>query len=130
MKDREGLGLATAALIAVAALALLFWPGPLIGTDVTVSAGTHQVRMVIDTPAAGARTVAIDVTGPVDRVELAPAMVEMGHAGVPVTAAEVSAGHFQATGVDFFMSGRWDIGITVHGPDGPDAVTVPVLIAP
>jgi hypothetical protein len=129
MTVRGRLGLASAAFVVVAALALLFWPQPLTGTDVSASAGPHQVRLMIDIPAAGARTVTVDVTGTVDRVDLAPAMVEMGHAGMPVTATEISAGHFRATDVEFFMSGRWDIGITVHGPDGPAEVTVPVLIA-
>jgi hypothetical protein len=57
-------------------------------------------------------------------------MVEMGHAGPPVTATAEAPGRYVASGVEFFMPGRWDVGVTVHGPAGSDEVVFPVLIAP
>ena len=132
MTMRGRRGLAAAALVAVAALTLLFWPRPPIGVDMTGQAGPHQVRLLIATPAAGVQDVTVEVTGPepAERLVVAPAMVEMGHAGVPVTATQVAPGRYQASGVEFFMAGRWDVGVTVHGPDRAAEVVFPVLVAP
>jgi hypothetical protein len=123
-------GVAVAALAVVAALALLFWPRPPDPVDVAGQAGAHQVRLLIGTPAVGIQDLTLDVTGAVERLVVAPTMVEMGHASAPVTAEPAAPGRFQASGVEFFMPGRWDVTVTVHGPDGTDDVVLPVLIAP
>jgi hypothetical protein len=121
---------AISAVAAVAALALLFWPRPLDPVDVAGRAGVHQVRLVIESPSVGARDVTVDVTGDVERLVIAPTMAEMGHASAPVTATPGGSGRFTAAGVDFFMPGRWDVTVTMHGPDGTEDVVLPVLIAP
>jgi hypothetical protein len=121
---------AISVLAAVAALALLCWPRPLDPVAVAGQAGAHQVRLVIESPSVGARDVTVDVTGAVERLVVAPTMAEMGHAVAPVTATPVPPGHFRAAGVEFFMPGRWDVTVTVHGPDGSEDVVLPVLIAP
>ncbi|QYN38140.1 hypothetical protein K1T35_13415 [Pseudonocardia sp. DSM 110487] len=131
MTVRGRWALAISALAAVAALALLFWPRPLEPADVAGQAGAHQVRMVIESPSVGARDVTVDVTGDVGRLVIAPTMAEMGHASPPVTATPgAPPGRFTASGVEFFMTGRWDVTVTVHGPDGTEDVVLPVLIAP
>ena len=118
------------ALAVVAALALLLWPRPAVPVDVAGRAGPHQVRLLIETPAVGVHDLTVDVTGAVDRLVIAPTMVEMGHASAPVTATPETAGRFRAPGVEFFMPGRWDVTVTVHGPGGTAEVVLPVLIAP
>ena len=130
MTVRGRWAVAVSALAVVAALALLFWPRPADPVDVTGQAGAHQVRLLIDTPAVGIRNVTLDVTGAVERLVVAPTMVEMGHASAPVTATPAVPTRFEASGVEFFMPGRWDVTVTVHGPDGTDDVVLPVLIAP
>lgn len=130
MTVRGRWAVAISALAAVAALALLFWPRPLDPVAVAGQAGAHQVRLVIGSPSVGARDVTVDVTGAVERVVLAPTMAEMGHAVAPVTAAPATPGRYRAAGVEFFMPGRWDVAVTVHGPDGTEDVVLPVLIAP
>jgi predicted acyltransferase len=121
---------AVSASAVVAALVLLFWPRPADPVDVVGQAGSHQVRLLIETPAVGIQDLALDVTGAVERLVVAPTMVEMGHASAPVTATAAAPGRFRASGVEFFMAGRWDVTVTVHGPDGTDDVVLPVLIAP
>lgn len=120
---------AVSALAAVAALALLFWPRPPEPVDVAGQAGAHQVRLLIGSPSVGAQDVTVDVTGAVERLVVAPTMAEMGHASAPVTATPGAPGRFQASAVEFFMPGRWDVTVTVYGPDGTDEVVLPVLIA-
>jgi len=121
---------AVSALAVVAAFALLFWPRPLDPVDVAGQAGVHEVRLVVASPSVGARDVAVDVTGDVERLVIAPTMAEMGHASAPVTGTPDGPGRFTASGVDFFMPGRWDVTVTVHGPDGTEDVVLPVLITP
>jgi hypothetical protein len=87
----------------------------------------------------------VEITGPerVDRLVVAAVMTEMGHAAVPITAVPITAvpitavpataaatapGQFRAAGVEFFMAGRWDVAVTVHGPAGAVEVVLPVLI--
>jgi hypothetical protein len=118
------------ALAVVAVLALLLWPRAAAPVVVAGQAGPHHVQLALDTPAVGVHDLALDVTGPVDRLVVAPVMVEMGHASAPVTATPAAPGRFEAAGVEFFMPGRWDVTVTVHGPDGSDDVVLPVLIAP
>jgi predicted acyltransferase len=130
MTVRGRWAVALSALAVVAALALLFWPRPAVPVDVAGRAGPHQVRLLIETPAVGAHDLTLDVTGPVERLVVAPTMVEMGHASAPVTATPAAPGRFRATGVEFFMPGRWDVTVTVHGSGGTDEVVLPVLIAP
>ena len=135
MTVRGRWGVAVTALAVVTALALLLWPRPAGPVDVAGAAGRHQVRLVVETPAVGARDLTVEITGPepVDRLVVAAVMAEMGHAARPVTAAPVAAGttapgQFRAAGVEFFMAGRWDVAVTVHGPDGAVEVVLPVLI--
>ncbi|GAA1272472.1 FixH family protein [Pseudonocardia aurantiaca] len=140
MTVRGRWGVAVTALAVVTALALLLWPHPAGPVDVAGAAGRHQVRLVVETPAVGARDLTVEITGPepVDRLVVAAVMAEMGHAAVPVTAVPVTAapvaagttapGRFRAAGVEFFMAGRWDVAVTVHGPDGAVEVVLPVLI--
>lgn len=130
MTVRGRWAVAISVLAAVTALMLLLRPRPADPVDVVGEAGSHQVRLLIDTPAVGIHDLTLDVTGAVERLVVAPAMVEMGHASAPVTASPVVPGRFQATGVEFLMPGRWDVTVTVHGPDGTDEVVLPVLIAP
>jgi hypothetical protein len=145
MTVRGRWAVAVAALTVVSAVALLFWPRPAGPVDVVGQAGPHQVRLLIETPAVGIQDLTLDVTGAVERLVVAPTMVEMGHASAPVTATAVptrpgpppsarpspeGAGRFQALGVELFMPGRWDVTVTVHGPDGIEDVVLPVLIAP
>ena len=122
--------MAAAALVVVAGVAVLLWPRPLDRVDVVGRVGQHEVRLLIETPAVGVQNVTVDVTGPVDRLVVAPVMVEMGHAATPVTATAAADGRYMAPGVEFFMPGRWDVGITVHSTVGADEVVFPVLIAP
>ncbi len=129
MTVRGRWAVAVAGLAVVAALALLFWPRPADPVDVTGQAGSHQVRLLIETPAVGVRDLTLDVTGAVERLVVAPTMVEMGHAAPPVTATPAGPGRFEAADVEFFMPGRWDVTVTVHGPDGTGEVVLPVLIA-
>ena len=112
--------------------ALLLWPRPPAVVDLTARAGPHQVRLLIETSAVGARDVVVDVAAPrsVERLVVAPTMVEMGHAVAPVPAIPTAPGRFLAPGVEFFMAGRWDVAVTVHGPEGTAEVAFPVLIAP
>jgi hypothetical protein len=119
---------ALAVVAVLAVLAVLSWPRPAEPVDVAGQAGAHQVRLLVETPAVGTRDLTLDVTGAVERLVVAPTMVEMGHASAPVTATPGPPGRFQAPGVDFFMAGRWDVTVTVHGPDGADEVVLPVLI--
>jgi hypothetical protein len=133
-------GVAVTALAVVTALALLLWPRPAGAVDVAGVAGRHQVRLVVETPAVGARDLTVEITGPepVDRLVVAAVMTEMGHAAVPITAVPITAvpataaatapGQFRAAGVEFFMAGRWDVAVTVHGPAGAVEVVLPVLI--
>jgi hypothetical protein len=153
---------AISVLAAVTALTLLCWPRPADPVDVVGQAGPHQVRLLIETPAVGVHDLTLDVTGAVERLVVAPAMVEMGHAIAPVTAtpavftrpgpppsalpspavsthpgpppstlpSPAVPGRFKAPAVEFLMPGRWDVTVTVHGPDGTDEVVLPVLIAP
>lgn len=130
MTVRGRWAIATSALAVVAALALLCWPRPAVPVDVAGQAGPHQVRLLIETPAVGAHELTLDVTGAVERLVVAPTMVEMGHASAPVTATPGVPGRFLAPDVEFFMPGRWDVTVTVHGPGGTDEVVLPVLIAP
>jgi hypothetical protein len=118
------------ALVAVAALALLLWPRTADPAEVAGQAGSHRVRLLVETPAVGTRDLTLDVTGTVDRLVVAPTMVDMGHTSAPVTATPVAPGRFEAAGVEFLMQGRWDVTVTVHGPDGTDDVVLPLLIAP
>jgi hypothetical protein len=132
MTVRGRWSLAVTALVVVAAVALLFWPRPPLTADLTAQAGPHQVRLQIATPTVGAHDVTVRVgdADSVQRLVVAPVMVEMGHAAAPVTATASAPGHYLATGVEFFMSGRWDVEVTLHGPDGPVAVVFPVLVEP
>lgn len=130
MTVRARWAIATSALAVVAALALLLWPRPAVPVDVAGQAGPHQVRLLIETPAVGAHDLTLDVTGYVERLVVAPTMVEMGHASAPVPATPGAPGRFLAPDVEFFMPGRWDVTVTVHGPGGTDEVVLPVLIAP
>ena len=132
MTVRGRWAVAVVGVLAAAAVALLFWPRPSTPVDVTGYAGPHQVRLLISTPTVGAHDVAVEVTdaASAQRVVIAPVMVDMGHASAPVLATATVPGHFTAAGVEFFMSGRWDVAITVHGPDGATEVVLPVLIAP
>ncbi|TWF79618.1 hypothetical protein FHX44_115552 [Pseudonocardia hierapolitana] len=130
MTVRGRWAIALSTLAVVAALALLFWPRPSVPVDVAGQAGPHQVRLLIETPAVGLQDLTVDVPGDVERLVVAPTMVEMGHASPPVTATPEAAGRFRAPGVEFFMPGRWDVTVTVHGSGGTDEVVLPVLIAP
>jgi hypothetical protein len=130
MTVRGRWAVAVSVLAVVAALALLLWPRPAVPVDVTGHAGAHQVRLMIETPTVGVQDLTLDVIGAVDRLVVAPTMVEMGHASAPVIATVGAPGRFQAAGVEFFMPGRWDVTVSVHGPDGTDDVVLPVLIAP
>jgi hypothetical protein len=113
----------------VAVLAFLFWPRPAQPVEVTGQAGDHRVRLLVGSPAVGLQDLTLEVAGTVDRLVVAPTMVEMGHASAPVTATAVAPGRFAAQDVEFFMPGRWDVTVTVHGPEGSDDVVLPVLIA-
>jgi hypothetical protein len=113
----------------VAVLAFLFWPRPAQPVEVTGQAGDHRVRLLVGSPAVGLQDLTLEVAGTVDRLVVAPTMVEMGHASAPVTATPVAPGRFAAQDVEFFMPGRWDVTVTVHGPEGSDDVVLPVLIA-
>lgn len=117
------------AVAVVAVLAFLFWPRPAQPVEVTGQAGDHRVRLLVGSPAVGLQDLTLEATGTVDRLVVAPTMVEMGHASAPVTATPVAPGRFAARGVEFFMPGRWDVTVTVHGPEGSDDVVLPVLIA-
>jgi hypothetical protein len=130
VRSRWGLGITLLAVLA--ALTLLLWPRPPASVDVTGRAGPHQVRLWIPEPAVGARGITVELAGPapVDRLVVAPVMVDMGHAAPPVTATETAPGRYQATDVDFFMAGRWDVAVIVHRPEGPLEVVFPVLVAP
>jgi hypothetical protein len=130
MTVRGRWAIAISALAVVAALAVLFWPRPAVPVDVAGQAGPHQIRLLIEAPAVGLHDVTVEVTGAVERLVVAPTMVEMGHASPPVTATPAAPGRFVAPGVEFFMPGRWDVAVTVHGPGGTDEVVLPVLIAP
>jgi hypothetical protein len=121
---------AVATLAVVAALTLLFWPRPTHPADVIGQAGAHRIRLLIETPAVGIQDLTLEVTGAVEQMVVAPTMVEMGHASAPVTARPTAPGRFHASGVEFFMPGRWDVTVIVHGPDETDEVVLPVLIAP
>jgi hypothetical protein len=129
MTVRGRWAVAISVLAAVTALTLLVWPRPADPVDVVGKAGSHQVRLLIETPAVGIHDLTLDVTGAVERLVVAPAMVEMGHASAPVTATPAGPGRFQAPGVELLMPGRWDVTVTVHGPDGTDDVVLPVHIA-
>lgn len=132
MTGRGRWWLAVTALAAVAAAAFLLWPRPAGAVQLSGRAGEHDVRLLIETPAVGTRTVTVEVAGPapVERLVVVPTMVEMGHAAPPVTATEPAPGHYRADEVEFFMAGRWDVEVVLDGPAGPAAAVFPVLIAP
>jgi hypothetical protein len=132
MTVRGRWALAVAVLAIAAALTLLLWPRPPTPVDQTAHAGPHQVRMQIEAASVGARDVTVHVAGsaPVQRLVVAPVMVEMGHAAAPVAATATAPDHYLASGVEFFMSGRWDVEVTLQGPGGSATAIFPVLITP
>ncbi|MGH3585135.1 MAG: FixH family protein [Pseudonocardia sp.] len=123
---------------AVVVAVVLLAPRPGTGAPVVLEAATqrHAVRLTIDTGDTGTGTWLVEVTdpagGPVaaERVTVAPAMPQMGHAIAPSTATAEAPGRYRVAGARLPMPGQWVLTVTVRAAGTEERVTFPVRIAP
>ncbi|GAA3136795.1 FixH family protein [Streptosporangium carneum] len=127
----------TAACLAVLAGAALWllWPRGDTGPTVLRGGTTHyRVQLTVDAPRAGANPVTVNVTdlqgrpATLRKVTVEPVMPNMGHAAEPVDAVAEGPGRYRAGSLSLPMSGTWALNVLLHGPTGTDQTAFPILV--
>ncbi|QBS44435.1 FixH family protein [Nocardia sp. CS682] len=125
---------AVAAVVVIAAIGWLVWPGS--PDPVVLKAGTpqHLVTVTIDSLRIGDTTVDVAVTdrtgAAIDHAAVQVQAIQplMGHAGAPVAAAATGSGHFRAASVSLMMTGPWELRLYIDAHHGIDQVTLPLWV--
>ncbi|MFF2554083.1 FixH family protein [Nocardia sp. NPDC058058] len=122
--------LAVAALLVAALAVWWLWPDSGGASPSRMTAGPYRVALQVagDGARVGDNTVDLEIDtaqgdpAVPERVIVAPAMPQMGHALPTVTATATTPGHYRA-GVNLPMPGQWEITVQLSGPQGPGSAT-------
>ncbi|MFB7719268.1 FixH family protein [Nocardia sp. NPDC056100] len=127
-------GIVAMAAIVIAALAVWWlWPDGGGASVSRMAAGPYQVALSVagDGARTGDNTVDLEILtaqgdpAAPEKVIVAPAMPQMGHALPTATATATGPGHYRAA-VNLPMPGQWEITVQLSGPQGSGSATFSV----
>ncbi|WP_434443878.1 FixH family protein [Lentzea sp. E54] len=118
-----------AGVIALVAALVVLWPRAVEAEPHLAESGRFRFVLTPASTRSGSNSFDLRIT---DRsgnaaqgdVTVEPAMPQMGHALAPITATALAPGRYQVPHVDLFMSGQWEITVSLS----TERVVIPLLL--